>query len=458
MRNRTVQTAIACGFVVCDVLALSLAFVLAYGIRIRLTMFIQVQPWSSYFLPVAVLIGLCLLVFQQQGLYREVRDLTLVEEYAKLIKGLTYAFLLALALTFFLKVYERSRVLIVLYWVLAAGFLILARFILYSWLQALRARGRDQQSVALIGTDRKIRAIRHLLLQHKQLGYAVKAELALPRGTSLRGEAWRKALEHEILARYRRGEIDGVIISDSVKNYPRILETNEILQEQGIPHRSVTEAFDVSGLKTAGGEEFESLLASLDEGQPAGGYKVAKRVMDEVFTILFLLLSLPVWLIIMLAIKLDSPGPVFFRQERVGYLGRRFRVFKFRTMHRDSPHYAKTPRSPDDPRITRVGAFLRRTSLDELPQFFNVLKGDMSLVGPRPEMPFVVDTYKAIYRFRLLVKPGLTGLWQVSGRTDKPLEENIKYDLYYIKNQSLLLDLVILLRTVPAVWFGKGAY
>jgi len=441
-----------------DVLTLAVAFLAAYTLRTHLKIFIPVQPLTEYIWLIGAWILLSIIIFFSQGLYRDVRDLSMLEEYAKILKGLTYAFVLVLALTFFLKLYERSRVLILLYWIISAGFMIATRFAFYHAIWSLRAKGWNRRNVAIVGSEKKIRSVAQLLRQNKRLGYHVVTELALPRGISPHSPQARKELDHAILARYQRGEINAVIVSDTIKNYQHIIELHEVLQEYGISHRDVSEAFDLTGLKSPGGEGIEALLTNLDEGQINGAYKVAKRVLDESASVCTLILTLPLWLVIMALIKLDSQGPVFFRQERVGYLGKKFKIYKFRSMHVEAPKYAKTPRHRQDPRITRVGAFLRRTSLDELPQLINVAKGEMSLVGPRPEMPFIVEKYKSIYRYRFLVKPGLTGLWQVSGRTDKPLEDNIKYDLYYIKKQSLLLDLIIILRTLPAVFLGKGAY
>jgi exopolysaccharide biosynthesis polyprenyl glycosylphosphotransferase len=159
-----------------------------------------------------------------------------------------------------------------------------------------------------------------------------------------------------------------------------------------------------------------------------------------------------------LLIRLDSPGPALFRHERVGLDGRPFSLLKFRTMFLDSDPYSEAPADQNDSRITRFGRFLRRTSLDELPQMLNILKGEMSLVGPRPEMPFIVATYKPWQAARLRVKPGLTGLWQVAGRKTLPLHDNLEYDFFYVCNPSLALDLEILLRTLPAVLRGKGAF
>jgi len=183
-----------------------------------------------------------------------------------------------------------------------------------------------------------------------------------------------------------------------------------------------------------------------------------KRVLDVIFSLIFMIIMLPFWFIIAAFIKITSPGPIFFVQDRVGKNGRIFRLYKFRTMQPQVKPYEHAPQTPGDARVIPIGRFLRRFSLDETPQLINVLLGQMSLVGPRPEMPFIVAQYEPWQRRRLSVAPGMTGLWQIAGRKNKPLHENIEYDFYYIENQSLLLDLVILLRTIPAVLFGTGAF
>jgi lipopolysaccharide/colanic/teichoic acid biosynthesis glycosyltransferase len=186
------------------------------------------------------------------------------------------------------------------------------------------------------------------------------------------------------------------------------------------------------------------------------------------------ILSTPFFLpfigLIALAIRIDSSGPVFFHQPRVGENGRIFKMIKFRTMVEDAEQMRNIVedvneqgkiiqnKSRHDPRITRFGRFLRRTSLDEIPQIFNVLRGDMSLVGPRPEMPHLVDQYEPWQRARFAVPQGMTGWWQINGRSDKPMNLNTEDDLYYVKNYSIWLDLKILARTVWVVVRRKGAY
>jgi exopolysaccharide biosynthesis polyprenyl glycosylphosphotransferase len=196
---------------------------------------------------------------------------------------------------------------------------------------------------------------------------------------------------------------------------------------------------------------------------------LVKRGFDLTLGLLTLLLTLPVMGLIALLILLDDGWPVIFKQKRVGENGKLFEMYKFRTMVRNAEQLQvqvtkrnedgnEIHKSKNDPRVTRIGGFLRRFSLDELPQFFNVLRGDMSLVGPRPELPYLVEKYQSWQRKRFAVPPGITGWWQVSGRSDKPMHLNTEDDLYYISNYSVWLDLQILVRTLWAVLLGKGAY
>jgi len=194
-----------------------------------------------------------------------------------------------------------------------------------------------------------------------------------------------------------------------------------------------------------------------------------KRILDFALASVGLVATLPIWLLIILAIKLDSPGPAFFVQERVGWRGRRFRFYKFRSMYVDADERLAELRHQNevegpvfkmrrDPRVSRVGLILRRSSLDELPQLLNVLKGEMSVVGPRPPLPYEVEQYRTDDMIRLSVKPGLTCLWQVRGRSTVGFEKWMEYDREYVRGLSFWLDVRILVRTVSAVVSCRGAY
>ncbi len=186
-------------------------------------------------------------------------------------------------------------------------------------------------------------------------------------------------------------------------------------------------------------------------------YLMLKRALDFFVSLGMIIALSPLYLVIGLAIKLESKGLVIFKQKRVGLRGREFSFYKFRSMFTDVEKYARTPSDASDPRITKVGRWLRRMSFDELPQLFNVLRGDMSLVGPRPEMPFIVSKYTPLERQRLEAKPGITGVWQISCARGEPIHTNMEYDLFYLQNRSMLLDLAILAKTAWSVVRGVGA-
>jgi exopolysaccharide biosynthesis polyprenyl glycosylphosphotransferase len=211
-------------------------------------------------------------------------------------------------------------------------------------------------------------------------------------------------------------------------------------------------------------------LLHVEKPEFAGLRRVAKSAFDRLVSLLALLVLTPLCLVLAVLVRLDSPGPAFFRQQRVGRGGSTFTLWKFRSMYVDAEHelealieqneYAGGPlfKMRADPRVTRVGRFLRRTSLDELPQLINVVRGQMSLVGPRPPLPSEVEQYGSHVRRRLLVRPGLTGVWQVSGRSDLSWEESVRLDLHYVENWTLWFDISILCRTVRAVTRARGAY
>lgn len=199
-----------------------------------------------------------------------------------------------------------------------------------------------------------------------------------------------------------------------------------------------TESIEIDGLS----------LTPMLESFERWPYSIAKRMVDLIGSSLLLVLFAPLLFLIALFIRLDSPGPALFVQNRVGRKGELFKMYKFRSMHKGTPQYELSPTTPFDPRITGIGRFLRKCSLDELPQLMNVLLGDMSLVGPRPEMPFIVQVYTSEQRQRLQVIPGITGLWQLSADRAFLIHENIQYDLYYIRNRGFFMDIAILIHTL----------
>ena len=264
-------------------------------------------------------------------------------------------------------------------------------------------------------------------------------------------------------------EIDDVIIALPARAFDKVNQLVSELHDLPVKVWIIPDYFHLA-LHKAVFEEFAG-IPMLDLRAPA--LNEYQRTIKRVFDIGIITLLSPIILILIaiisVAIWLEDRGSILFRQLRVGENGRLFEMLKFRTMVPNAEHLRHMVekrddlghllhKSPDDPRVTNVGRFLRRTSLDELPQIFNVLKGEMSLVGPRPELPFLVENYEPWQRKRFAVPQGLTGWWQVNGRSDKPMHLYTEEDLYYVQHYSVLLDLSILFRTIGAVLRGKGAF
>ncbi len=263
--------------------------------------------------------------------------------------------------------------------------------------------------------------------------------------------------------------IDHVVFALPLRAHQALSETILRLYERPVRVFMVPDVLDLAFFRVTM-EDWDGIpVMGLKEPVIDGFDRVVKRLFDLAVASISLLILWPVMLIIAIAIKLDSPGPAILKQDRVGENGRIFKVYKFRSMVQDADKRLSEViqttedgkiihKRRDDPRITRVGKFIRRTSLDELPQLFNVLKGDMSMVGPRPELPFIVESYESWQHKRFAVPPGITGWWQISGRSDKPMHLHTEDDLYYISHYSPLLDIQILAKTIVVVLKGKGAY
>jgi exopolysaccharide biosynthesis polyprenyl glycosylphosphotransferase len=273
-----------------------------------------------------------------------------------------------------------------------------------------------------------------------------------------------------ILAAIDESDADAVAVSAGVQLHPQTLRhLGWELAARNVGLIMAPALTDIAGPRIHTQQVAGLPLIHVTTPTLEGGQRVAKRLFDVTVSGLLIVCTFPLMALIALAVKLDSRGPVLFRQERVGIEGATFKMLKFRSMVVDAESRLGTLAAQNegsgvlfkmkkDPRVTRVGGFLRRYSLDEVPQLLNVFAGSMSLVGPRPPLPREVEAYEHDVRRRLLVKPGLTGLWQVSGRSDLSWQDSVRLDLYYVENWSLAGDLVILLRTARAVFQSTGAY
>jgi exopolysaccharide biosynthesis polyprenyl glycosylphosphotransferase len=396
------------------------------------------------------------LMLDRVGAYARGNSLLRVRETEQVLRVSVQAFLIAFAISFFAS-YLFSRWLLILTLGLVPICLFLQRHLTYLLVQGLHSRGYGIQKVLIYGSGSTGRRVFSVLRRSPKLGLEPLAFVDDdPRkvGTSV--------LEMGYEPRRSAPVVAGPVTTDLVSRYDADLV---VIAIPSIPNDKFGQTLQAvlaansrvsfvpsHVLQSDPWVDYEDidgvLLASFSKTPRHLRYEVIKRVGDLIGAFLLIVLAAPLSLLLAVLIKLTSPGPVLFRQQRVGRDGKLFQMFKFRTMYTLARAYEYSPLVARDPRITRTGRFLRRTSLDELPQLLNVLLGSMSLVGPRPEMPFIVAQYTERHRQRLQVRPGITGLWQLSGDRAYLIHENIEYDLYSIQNRNLFMDFAILLHTV----------
>jgi exopolysaccharide biosynthesis polyprenyl glycosylphosphotransferase len=419
-----------------------------------------VFPLKVY-LPLAIFPSLVLVIANwQQGLYQVLSTHSDFHQNTRIIKAH-----LVMALTimagFYLAKIDYSRATLLLFLGLSVLFITNSRWALRKIWSVVVKHGINQSRVLIVGVGETSQLLLEKLRKFPELGYRVVGLIAENGASKSAGDVRGIPVlggYQDIPSVVHDKHIHEVIIADPLVSRQKTLELIVRIGQLNLPVKIVSDLYEIITTRTELNGFADIPVIEIPPPRTRKLNAAVKNSVEYFLAILMFLISLPFWILICAAIRFTSKGSALFRQERVGKDGKIFRIFKFRTMYRDVPNYQEAPRVRNDPRITKIGRLLRRTSLDELPQLLNVLKGEMSLVGPRPEMPFIVSQYNEWQRIRLSIKPGLTGLWQILGRKDLYLHENLEYDFFYIKNQSILLDLIILLKTIPAVVKGKGAY
>ncbi|WP_260235270.1 sugar transferase [Curtobacterium sp. PhB172] len=379
-----------------------------------------------------------------------------------------------LAIAAFLFHIELARGYVLIAFPVGILFLLLSRWMWRQWLVAQRRSGRYSAKVLLVGSLASVRHIAGELARTPEAGYRVlgasvaKGEAGTLPGTDIR----IYGAFDDILVALEQSGADTVVITSADDLPPERVRELSWSLEPGKQHLVVAPSLtDIGGPRIHTRPVQGLPLIHVETPTYEGRKLYAKRAFDVVAAGFLIILLSPLFLVLTLAVKLSSPGPALFRQERVGLKGEAFRMVKFRSMVVDAEARLQelsaldraqgNPvlfKMKDDPRVTRVGSVMRRFSFDELPQLFNVLSGEMSLVGPRPPLQREVSGYDVRVHRRFLVKPGITGLWQVSGRSDLSWDDSVRLDLYYVENWSITVDLVILWRTIRAVVRSDGAY
>jgi len=411
------------------------------------------------------------LVLRSQSAYNTNRILRAEDEVQTVLKGVAIA-TLVLAGTLYLSYRGLSRLLFLYFALLDALALVLLRLGTRFVFKALGARRVSEHRILIAGAGAVGRRVAAALNERGWMGLQVVGFL-----DDDPGKIGQVLENHPVLGPMQeaqqwvqRYDVDQVIIALPLYAHEKMSHLIEVLNSTPANVSVVPDLFDLAYLRTGVAVLGDLPLIALKEPALDGTALFAKRVLDLAIAVAALLLIWPALVLIALCIRLDSPGPVIFTQERPGWHGKSFRMLKFRTMvvgadkgidlivREASDGRRFLEKDGKDPRITRVGHFLRRWSLDELPQLFNVLKGEMSVVGPRPELPLLVQDYAPWEFKRFSVPPGITGWWQVTARADAPNNPHTEADMYYIQHYSLWLDLQILGRTVAAVIRGKGLY
>jgi exopolysaccharide biosynthesis polyprenyl glycosylphosphotransferase len=449
--------------------------------------------WEPHFEPYAALLWFVVLVRLLSNayydLYRLRGEFSYLDECVRVFRATAVGSLLIVAWAFLyrggfeFRAFSYARGVFVLDFFLALAAYTLLRLAARTAQSAVRRREVNLIPTLVVGRGTEAALCVREMRARRELGYRVIGVVEtgplkeVPLGEEFEGVpvvAHLSGLPEAIL----ETGANEVIITDSTLSGDMLFEVMMRVGRRGVEFRVAPSLFNCLPRKTEVDQIGMLPVITLFREPLGQGARLVKRIFDITVAALALILLSPLWVLMALLIKLDSKGPVLYKQERVGMDGRIFLFLKFRTMRTDADDRAHREyqrryiegrpdtnlgdsRRPvyklhDDPRVTRTGRWLRRTSLDELPQLLNVLRGDMSVVGPRPPIPYEVEAYALWHRKRLDMKPGMTGLWQVSGRNRLSFDEMVRLDLFYIENWSLWLDLKIMLRTLPVLLRGEA--
>lgn len=459
-----------------DIFLINAAFVVAYWVRYDLQLFRAVDPafdvpYRVYLPFVALFTGLLILVYRQQGVYRLRRQISWIDEFYAILHGTATGIIITIVIIFVYRGAFYSRLIFLYAGLLSIGLLGLSRLLKVAVLRHLRRRGIGIRRVIIVGAGEVGRTVMRAVVANPESGLEIvgflddhpaKGETDIGRFKALGSiDNLANILETE--------KINEVIITLPWQYHRKIMSIMAHCERRSIRTRIVPDLYQMRISRMQIEEIAGVPMIGIKESGLGGLNHLVKRSIDVAVAALGLILSSPIMLLMAAMIKMESPGPVLFKQERVGKNGQIFTIYKFRSMVENAEEQKEALKAlneadgplfkiKNDPRMTRLGRLMRRLSVDELPQLYNVLVGDMSLIGPRPPLPSEVENYQEWHKRRLEIAPGLTGLSQVSGRSELTFDEAVLLDIYYIENWSPALDTKILLQTIPKVIFGEGAY
>ena len=448
---------------VTDLVTLMLAFVAAWYTRFTWFPFETLPPPEETLETIVLVLVIFPLIFRGSNLYTTNRSRTHISEVFEVFKATALSTLVLVGVSYFIR--DRySRLTVVLFAAFAFVSVSSVRLAFRAIFNELRRRGVNLKTILVVGAGTLGQRVVETIEQHRELGFKVTGLL-----TRRPEKVGTQVLNVPVIGLFGdlakvldEQKVDQVILALPLEEQAQLRELMEVLALRTIDVKVVPDLFSYVTLR-GGLEEFGGLPIISLQGAPMEGWnRIAKRVFDILVSSLAMLVLFPLMGVVAVLVKLTSRGPVLFAQERMGIDGQLFSMYKFRTMKLDAEKDGAQFATASDPRRTSIGSFLRQTSLDEVPQFWNVLVGDMSLVGPRPERPVFIEEFKKQiprYHLRHMVKSGITGWAQINGlRGNTSIKDRIDYDLYYIENWSLMFDLKILLRTAFGGFLSKNAY
>jgi exopolysaccharide biosynthesis polyprenyl glycosylphosphotransferase len=481
--SAVVRQVVVVGAILVDAVLLCLAFWSAYVLRYvlrwvpveRATTSVSFHDWIPFGLAFSITVLLSLVM---GGVYRVQLGRDRLDEIIMTVRATLVAVGVLVIVSVFLPIGQYSRLLVVYAWLLASAYVVIGKIIPYAVLSRLHGGHLTMRRVLVVGSTPLSKMVMQHLLSRRRQGYQLvgfvqeEPRAAAPYAKPADfGRLKCLGCVEDLDTIIPAWNVDEVIVALPAALHDRIAQVCAYCEQTQVAVKLVPDLFEMRLSQVRLDHLAGIPLIDVRRGDLSRGAWRVKRGIDLVVAGLFLVLCAPLFLLTALAIKIDSPGPVFISQQRIGKGGRPFAFFKFRSMRQDADKQreillaqqgivsARIFKDRRDPRRTRVGRVIRQLSIDELPQLFNVVRGDMSLVGPRPPLPQEVAQYEPHHFKRLEVIGGITGMWQVSGRSNiESFEEITLLDTYYIDNWSLVLDLKILLRTILAVLTRNGAY